>query len=114
MKRNWKKILLLILFLALILVFAPLLRNRYEFGVWNPLSPPDRVQCYNNRRYYLLSSSPQMLSGSKRPKFSIGKTDNQTGKDLYTLEPKSGLVPTVIYLKTADGNYLQYVLSGGP
>ena len=113
MKRNGKKIILLILFLALILVFAPLLRNRYEFGVWNPLSPPDRVQCYN-RRYYLTPSSPQALSSSKKPPYSISKADNQTGKDLYTLEPKGDLVPTVIYLKTANGTYLQYVLSGGP
>ena len=113
MKRNGKKIALLILFLALILVFAPLLKNRYEFGVWNPLSPPDRVQCYN-RCYYLTPASPQTLNISKKAQYSIRKTDNQTGKDLCTLEPKGDQVPTVIYLKTADGTYLQYVLSGGP
>jgi hypothetical protein len=113
MKKYGKKIIFLILFLALILVFVPLLRNRYEFGVWNPLSPPDRVQCYN-RCYYFTPASPQTLNISKKPKYSLSKTDNQTGKDFYTLEPKGDQVPTVIYLKRADGTYLQYVLSGGP
>ena len=113
MKRNLKKVFLLILSIAFIFVLALLIRNRYTFGVWNPMSLPDRIECYD-RRYYIAHSSPQVLNGDISPKYSISSSDNQTGKDLYTLEPKDKLVPTVIYLKTTDGKYQQYVLSGGP
>lgn len=112
MKRNLKKLLLLILLVALIIVLALLVRNRYTFGVWNPLSLPNRIECYD-RRYYIAESSPKMLSNDKKPGYAISSADNLTGKDLYTLEPKGSLVPITIYLKTADGKYQQYVLSGG-
>ena len=112
MKRNLRKFTLLILSIAVVFVLVSLLRNRYIFGVWNPLSLPNRIECYE-RRYYIAPSSPQVLNGNKKPKYLIGPPDNQTGKELYAIEPKGELVPTVIYLKTVDGEYQQYVLSGG-
>lgn len=111
-----KRILALLFVIVFILgyhfIFTPLLKNRAEFGVWNPNSLPDRMQCYK-RSYHLETTPPQTLTGKERPSYSIRSTDNQTGKELYTKEPKGELVPTEIFLKTADGKYQAYVLSGG-
>ncbi len=112
MKKNLKRFFLLIVSIAFILVLALLIRNRYTFGVWNPLSLPNRVECCD-RRYYIAPSSPNSLSGNDKPGYLIPSSDNHTGKDLFTLEPKGELVPTVIYLKMSDGRYQQYILSGG-
>ncbi len=113
MKRNLKKFLLLIISIAFIIVLVSLFRNRYIFGVWNPMSLPNRIECYE-RRYYIAHSSPQALKDDQEPKCSISAPDNRTGKEVYIMEPKGELVPTVIFLKTTDGKYQQYELSGGP
>ncbi|MDP4147604.1 MAG: hypothetical protein Q8936_24575 [Bacillota bacterium] len=113
MKRNQKKHTKLILSAALFIIFAILIINRYSFGVWNPASLPDRVQCYN-RRYYISTLSPKTFNEKEKPAYAISSPDNMTGKALYTQDPKGEFVPTVIYLKMSDGKYQTYVLSGGP
>jgi len=112
MNKSLTKTLMLISWVALIVVLLLLIRNRYTFGVWNPLSLPDRVECYD-RHYYISHSSPKMLDGDKKPLYSIDSSDNKTGKNIYILEPKGSLVPTIIYLKMKNGRYQQYILSGG-
>lgn len=91
----------------------PLVRNRYNFGVWNPWSLPNRIECYD-RRYYVGPSSPSLMNGSQKPAYAVSDSDNRTGKELFTSEPKGDLVPVVVYLKLSDGRYQQYILSGGP
>lgn len=103
----------LVLLIAVTPFLAMLVKNRYDFGVWNPWSPPNRIECYD-RRYYVGSSSPRLMNGGQRPAYRISGSDNRTGKELFTSEPKDELVPVVLYLKLSDGRYQQYILSGGP
>jgi hypothetical protein len=87
-----------------------ILANRWAFGVWNPLSLPDRIECYG-RRYYISSLGPETMSEAETPKYAIGLWD-LLGKPLYMSEPKGSLVPVIIYLKLANGQYQVYTLSG--
>jgi hypothetical protein len=112
MKKN-QKIFLIIISIAFSIVLILLIKNRYSFGIWNPFSLPDRIECYN-RRYYISSFPPQILNANEKPVYPISSSDNRTGKNLYTKDTKGEYVPTVIYLKMTNGKYQSYVLSGGP
>jgi hypothetical protein len=51
------------------------------------------------------------MSEAETPKYAIGLWD-LLGKPLYMSEPKGSLVPVIIYLKLANGQYQVYTLSG--
>jgi len=112
MKKNLKKYSIMIFSIAFFIIFALLINNRFSFGVWNPFSLPDRLECYN-RRYYISTSLPKILNEKEKPVYTVSSYDNKTGKDLYTQDPKGESVPVIIYLKLSDGKYQLYVLSGG-
>jgi hypothetical protein len=113
MKKTPKKFLIITL-IALIIVLSPFLRSRYSFGVWNPLSLPDRIECYD-RRYYIQSGpSTKILNENEKPTYKISFPANMTGKGLYTQQPKGEYVPIIIYLKLSNGEFQAYGLSGGP
>lgn len=96
------------------ITFLPFLRNRISFGTWNPADLPDRVQCFG-RVYY---KSDGYLPLEEENLCLINASDNKTGKELY-VESQGGTysnkpVPTIIFLKTDEGGYKVYALSGGP
>lgn len=105
MKKHQK--LILVLVSAVILV---MISNRWVFGIWNPLSKPDRIECFG-RRYYISNLDPISMSESERPEYPIS-TWVWAGKSLYMSEAKGDLVPVLIYLKLTDGKYQIYALSG--
>jgi hypothetical protein len=107
------KIFFITISIVVFIILGLVVRNRYSFGVWNPRRLPERIQCYN-RRYYISTFSPKIFNENEKPIYAISTSDNRTGKDLYTKDPKGEYVPTVIYLKMNDGKYQIYVLSGGP
>jgi hypothetical protein len=105
MKKHQK--LILVLVSAVILV---MISNRWVFGIWNPFSKPDRIECFG-RRYYISNLDPISMSESERPEYPIS-TWVWAGKSLYMSEAKGDLVPVLIYLKLTDGKYQIYALSG--
>lgn len=110
-KKNLRKkslIIISILFLFIIISAG----NRLAFGVWNPMSLPERINCFE-RRYYISNFSPKTIVGEKVPEYEIEFWDSWSGKTLFMTEEKGEFVPTVIYLKTSDGKYQIYELSGG-
>lgn len=111
--RRILKIFSITITIVVFIVIGLIVRNRYSFGVWNPFRLPERIQCYN-RRYYISTFSPKILNENEKPVYTISTSDNRTGKDLYTKDPKSEYVPIVIYLRMKDGKYQTYELSGGP
>ncbi len=111
--RKSKKRLIVISSLVLLIIIGVFIGNRYNYGVWNPHSLPDRIECYN-RRYYITAHPPKIFAEDEKPTYPISFSDKRTVKALYTYEPKDRLVPTVIYLKTRDGKFQEYALSGGP
>ncbi|MVB12254.1 hypothetical protein CAFE_29860 [Caprobacter fermentans] len=112
MKKKRVKLLARILLIAVIPFLALLVKNRYDFGEWDPRSLPNRIGCYD-RTYYVGPSSPSLMNGGQKPACAVSNSDNRTGRELFTSEPKGDLVPVVIYLKLSDGRYQQYILSGG-
>ncbi len=83
------------------------------FGVWNPYNLPDRINCYG-RRYYISNLEPTEVVKNQEQLQVIKWPDNLTLKKLY-IDPKSVIkVPIIIYLKTNDGKYQCYVISGSP
>ena len=104
-KKN-KKLLVSLIILVMFIIMG----NRLMFGVWNPFSLPDRINCYG-RRYYSSSLGPITMSGSQTPEYVLGCW-NCEGKSIYSMELKENLVPTIIYLKVANGQYQIYTLSG--
>lgn len=110
-KKNVSKkslIIMTILFLFILMSVG----NRLAFGVWNPFSLPEKIDCYG-RRYHISNFSPKTIGGNKEPKYELKFWDSWSGKALYMIEEKDELVPTVIYLKMLDGKYQIYELSGG-
>ena len=103
--KNQKRLMISVSIFALVILV-----NRWAFGVWNPLSLPDRIECYG-RRYYISSLAPKIMSESETPKYAVGLWD-LVGKPLYMTEPKGNLVPVLIYLKLSNGKYQIYTLSG--
>lgn len=91
-------------------VVLVILGNRWAFGIWNPLSNPDRIECFG-RRYYISNLDPISMSESERPEYTIS-TWVWAGKSLYMSEAKGNIVPVLIYLKLSNGQYQIYALSG--
>jgi len=85
---------------------------RLLFGVWNPFDAPDRINCYG-RRYYMSKLEPTDVVKNQDLLEPIKWPSNLTFKKLY-MDPKSIIVtiPSQIYLKTNDGKYQSYGLSG--
>lgn len=113
MKKVREKTFIIISLIALIIMITIIVGNRALFGVWNPFSLPNRIECYN-RRYYISNLPPKTLTGDEKPIYSISSLNNVIGKDLYTIAPKGEFVPTVIYLKMKDDKFQSYELSGSP
>lgn len=103
-----------IISIIVVVVLSACLLNRFTFGSWNPFGLPDRVPCFG-RIYY--KSGNSTLSDDKNL-LLISSSDNKTGKELYVETQgdtySTNPVPTVILLKTGEGSYQTYVLSGGP
>ena len=109
MNEKIKKYVILALSIVVLSIVFTLFWNRYAFGVWNPFSLPDRVECYN-RRYYIGQLHDEIINEKLYP---ISHRNNLTCKDLYTLKHENNLLPLEIYLKLSNGKYQGYVLSGG-
>jgi len=103
--KNQKGLMISVTIFALVI-----LTNRWAFGVWNPLSLPNKIECYG-RRYNISSLAPKTMSGIETPKYTV-ELWALVGKPLYMNEPKKTLVPVLIYLKLANGQYQVYTLSG--
>lgn len=112
MKKKLSKILILMLSISLICIIGIIFWYRLLFGVWNPFDDPDRINCYG-RRYYISKLEPTVEVKNQEHLQSIKWPHNFTLKKLY-MDPESIIikVPAIIYLKTNDGKYQQYVLSG--
>jgi hypothetical protein len=84
--------------------------NYMAFGVWNPLSAPEKLNCFG-RLYRISNHAPKILNGDEIPEYFISQW-SWTGKSLYSIEQSENTIPTVIYLKRFDGKYQLYSLSG--
>ncbi|TXT16272.1 MAG: hypothetical protein FD133_1899 [Erysipelotrichaceae bacterium] len=105
-KIRWTFITIEVVFLIVFLLAC----NHLAFGVWNPFSVPKRIYL-DGRNYKISNFSPMTFSESENPEYSLNEWV-WTGKLLYSREPKGTIVPTVIYLKLADGKYQLYSLLG--
>lgn len=114
MKKKLKKILILIVSIILICVIGLLLRYRLQFGIWNLLDNPDRINCFG-RRYYISKLEPTDVVKNQEQLVLIKWPVNKTLKTLYMAPLGRDMkVPGVIYLKTKDGKFQSYDLSGSP
>jgi hypothetical protein len=84
--------------------------NYLAFGVWNPLSTPEKLMC-NGRLYRISNHAPKAID-DEVPEYWMSHW-SWTGKSLYSIQPKGDTIPTVIYLKLINGKYQIYELSGG-
>jgi len=111
-KDKIKKYLVLMISICIIFIIVIPFYNRLLFGVWNPFDAPERINCYG-RRYYISKLEPIDSVKNQELLQSIKWPHNLTLKKLY-MDPGSIIikVPGIIYTKTNDGKYQQYVLSG--
>ena len=111
MKKKSSKIRWIIITLEAAFLIAFLFSsNHMAFGVWNPLSIPERINLVG-RNYHISNLDPVSFTDSEVPQYPI-KTWVWTGKWLYSNEQTTDSLPTVIYLKLANGKYQSYALSG--
>lgn len=96
--------------ISLIIVSAFFLANRFLYGVWSPLEPPERVICFG-RSYHPSALPAERITGDKH---LASWAHLLTGKRIYLPESREQYVPTVIYVHYGDDTYKAYSLSGGP
>ena len=114
MKNKLIKFLMLIVSISLICIIGLMLRYRLQFGIWNFLNNPDRINCYG-RRYYISKLEPTDVVKNQERLELIKWPVNKTLKTLYMVPPGRDMkVPSAIYLKTKDGKFQSYGLSGSP
>jgi len=87
--------------------------NRYFYGNWNPLEPPEKIY-YSNRIYYKSETLPKTFVGYDKPSYPLYSLNWIFGKKIYSEHPRGKYVPTVIYLYIGNSSYQTYSLSGGP
>lgn len=114
MKKRLIKVLILIVGIFFICILGLMLRYRVQFGIWNFLDNPDRINCFG-RRYYISKLEPTDVVKNQEQLELIKWPVNKTFKTIYMVPPERDMkVPGVIYLETKDGKFQSYGLSGSP
>ena len=112
MKKKLFKYLMIVVGTSLICFIGIMFWYRLRFGVWDPFDLPDRINCYG-RRYYMSKLEPTDVVKNQDQLEPINWPNNSTFRKLY-VDPNSIMVktPLILYIKTSDGKYQCYSLSG--
>jgi len=112
MNNKAKKLIIFIICISIFCIIGIAGFNRILFGVWNVFDLPDRINIYG-RRYYIAKLVPKDTVENQDQLQFIEWPRNLTLKKLY-MDPVSIIVdvPTKIYIKSSNGKYQPYSLSG--